>query len=278
MSTSIRPSDYPDFEEPPVVETVLSVQFGPLTEMRTAHLGLLWEKYRPTFSKTEERPTLGQVFEQFPETPRTRLGLELQSYENPPVPRLWFITTKGNEMIQVQPDRFIKNWRKEGEGETYPRYERIRASFERDFKVFQEFVTKNQLGTPRINQCEVTYVNHILSGQGWDSFADVDKVFNVWKSPVDPIPGNAEDLRAHARFVIPADDGTPVGRLHAEIQPAFRASDNKAMYVFQLTARGQAGESFEFLDLGRKWIVKSFAALTTPQMHRVWKRKDYARS
>ena len=45
------------------------------------------------------------------------------------------------------------------------------------------------------------------------------------------------------------------------------------MYVFQLTARGQAGESFEFLDLGRKWIVKSFAALTTPQMHRVWKRK-----
>jgi uncharacterized protein (TIGR04255 family) len=124
MSTSIRPSDLPDFDEPPVVEAVLSVQFEPLTEMRTAHLGLLWKKYRLNFPKTEERPALGQVFEQFPETPRTRLGLELQTYENQPVPRLWFITTQGNEMIQVQPDRFIKNWRKEGESETYPRYEK----------------------------------------------------------------------------------------------------------------------------------------------------------
>jgi len=273
MSDTIRPSDLPDFDEPPVVETVLSVQFGPLIEMRTAHLGLLWEKYRLNFPKTEERPSLSPVFEQFPEAPRTRLGLELQTYENPPVPRLWFITIQGNEMIQVQPDRFIKNWRKEGEGETYPRYEKNKASFERDFAAFHEFVTENHLGTPRVNQCEVTYVNHILAGRGWDSFGDIDKVFRFWKSPVDRIPGNTEDLRAYARFVIPDDEGTPVGRLHVEIQPAFRPADNKAMYVFHLTARGQVGESFEFFDLGRQWIVKSFAALTTPQMHEVWKRK-----
>jgi uncharacterized protein (TIGR04255 family) len=274
MSTSTRPSDFPDFDEPPVVETVLSVQFEPLIEMRTAHLGLLWEKYRPNFPKTEERPGLGPVFEQFPEAPRTRLGLELQTYENPPVPRLWFITTQGNEMIQVQPDRFIRNWRKEGEGETYPRYEKNKASFERDFAAFREFVAEYHLGTPRVNQCEVTYVNHILSGQGWDSFGDVDKVFSFWRPPVDRIPGNAEDLRAYTRFVIPGDGATPAGRLHVEIQPAFRPSDNKAMYVFHLTARGQVGESFEFFDLGREWIVKSFAALTTPRMHEVWKRKD----
>lgn len=273
MNDSIRPPDLPDFEEPPVVETVLSVQFEPLTEMRTAHLGLLWEKFRAGFPKTEERPTLERVFEHFPEAPRVRLGLELQTYESPPVPRLWFVTTQGNEMIQVQPDRFIKNWRKEGEGERYPRYEKNKASFERDLAVFQEFVTANSLGKLRINQCEVTYVNHILPGQGWDGFGDVDKVFISWKSPVDRIPGNTEDLRAHARWVIPGDDGMPVGRLHVEIQPAFRASDNKAMYVFHLTARGQAGESFEFFDLGRRWIVKSFAALTTPHMHKVWKRK-----
>jgi uncharacterized protein (TIGR04255 family) len=273
MNTSIRPSDLPDFDEPPVVETALSVQFEPLSEMRTAHLGLLWERYRSNFSKTEERPTLGRVLEQFPETPRTRLGLELQTYENPPVPRLWFITSRGNEMIQVQPDRFIKNWRKEGDGETYPRYEKNKQSFERDFAAFQEFVAEHRLGTPRINQCEVTYVNHIVSGQGWDGFGDADKVFSFWKSPVERIPGNAEDIHTHTRFVIPGDDGTPVGRLHVEAQPAFRASDNKAMYVFHLTARGQVGESSEFLDLGRRWIVKSFAALTTPRMHEVWKRK-----
>jgi uncharacterized protein (TIGR04255 family) len=273
MITSIRPADLPDFDDPPVVETVLSVQFEPLTEMRTAHLGLLWERFRAEFPKTEERPTLDRVFEQFPEAPRSRLGLELQTYENPPVPRLWFIAAQGNEMIQVQPDRFIKNWRKEGEGETYPRYERNKASFERDFAAFREFVTVHHLGRPLVNQCEVTYVNHILSGQGWNSFGDVDRVFSSWKSPVDQIPGNAEDVRMHARFVIPGNDGTPVGRLHTEIQPAFRASDSKPMYVFRLTARGQLGESFEFFDLGRRWIVKSFAALTSPRMHEIWGRK-----
>lgn len=134
-------------------------------------------------------------------------------------------------------------------------------------------MTANRLGTLRVDQCEVTYVNHILSGGGWDGFGDVDKVFSFWKSPTGRIPGNSADLNAHARFVIPAGDGTPAGRLHVEIQPAFRASDHKAMYVFHLTARGQVGEGFDFFDLGRRWIVESFAALTTPQMHEVWKRK-----
>jgi hypothetical protein len=185
-----------------------------------------------------------------------------------------FVTDKGNEMIQVQPDRFIRNWRREGVGETYPRYERNKASFEHDFAAFQEFVTANHLGNVRIDQCEVTYVNHILSGVGWSDFDELEKIFTFWKNPVDPIPGSSADLGAHARFVIPADDGTPVGRLHVEIQPAFRATDYKAMYVFHLTARGQLGKGFDFFDLGRRWIVKSFAALTTPQMHEVWKRKE----
>lgn len=48
--------DLPDFDTPPVVETVLSVQFEPLPLVRPAHLGLLWNEYRSSFPKTEERP------------------------------------------------------------------------------------------------------------------------------------------------------------------------------------------------------------------------------
>jgi hypothetical protein len=76
------------------------------------------------------------------------------------------------------------------------------------------------------------------------------------------------------RFTIPDAEGKPVGRLHVDVQPAFRTSDSRPMYVFHLTARGQVGKSSEFFDVGRRWIVKSFAALTTPRMHEVWKRKD----
>ena len=74
--------------------------------------------------------------------------------------------------------------------------------------------------------------------------------------------------------MIPGVGGRPVGRLHVDVQRALQTSDNKPMYVFQLTARGQVGDSFEFFDLGREWIVRSFAVLTTPHMHAVWKRVD----
>ena len=52
-------------------------------------------------------------------------------------------------MIQVQNDRFIKNWRKEGESHLYPHYNKtIRPHFDRDYGIFLAFLKKNQLGTP----------------------------------------------------------------------------------------------------------------------------------
>ena len=52
---------------PPIVETVLSVQFEPLAGLHTAHLGLLWEKFRRDFPRSEEQPPIDQMIEQFPE-------------------------------------------------------------------------------------------------------------------------------------------------------------------------------------------------------------------
>jgi uncharacterized protein (TIGR04255 family) len=272
-----RPADLPDFDNPPVVETVLSAQFESIAGLHTAHLGLLWGEFRAKFPNCEERPPLDQIIEQFPETPRARVGLQLQALENLPVPRLCFLNQRGNEMIQVQANRFIKNWRKEGEGEQYPHYdETIKPMFERDFATFVAFLKKHQFEAPAIDQCEVTYVNHILSGSGdgWETFGDFDEIFNFSNTPRVDVPGRVEDLRIHARFAIPDDRGEPIGRLHVDIQPAFRTSDNRPMYVFHLTARGQMGSGFEFLDVGRRWIVKSFTALTTPKMHRIWRRKS----
>lgn len=274
MLTS-RPADLPDFEDPPVVETVLSVQFESIEGLHAAHLGVLWQDFKATFPRSDERAPLDQIVEQFPETPRVRVGFQLQTSENMPVPRLCFLNEQGNQMIQVQRDRFIKNWRKEGEREEYPHYdETIKPMFERDFETFEKFLERNKFESPSINQCEVTYVNHILSGEGWETFRDFDEIFNIWNPPRADVPGRVEDLRVHARFTIPGASGDAIGRLHVDIQPAFRVSDNKPMYVFHLTARGHVGIGFEFFDIGRRWIVKSFASLTTPKMHRIWRKKD----
>ena len=274
-----RPEHLPDFDDPPVVETVLSVQFEPLPLVQTAHLGLLWDEYRAFFPKSEDRPALEPVIEQFPESPVGRVGLKFQAFENPPVPRIWFTKDRGSEMIQVQNDRFIKNWRKDGEGDQYPHYdETIRPNFDRDYAIFLNFLQKNDLGVPHVNQCEVTYVNHILAGEGWERYGDVEKIFTFWQSPEVIPPGPAEDLRLHARFVIPGKDRKPVGRLHVDVQPAVRTSDNRPMYVLHLTARGQVGEGVDFFDIGREWIVTTFKSLTTSSMHNIWRIKNHAGS
>ncbi len=269
-----RPGDLPDFGNPPVVETVLSVQFEPLSQMRAAHFGLFWGQIRGRYPKTEERPSFDSAIERFPEPARRRLGLQFPVLEVPPLPRFWFIHGNENELIQLHPDRFIKNWRKSGEGDAYPRYEKVRDWFEQDFREFQGFVKKEKLGSIEVNQCEVTYVNHIVAGEGWGGHEDLDKVFTVWRHPAATIPGKAEDAVFHARFPIRDGSGHPVGRLHTDVQAALRNSDGKPMFVFNLTARGYLGRSTEFLDLGREWIVRSFAEMTTKEMHRVWERRQ----
>jgi uncharacterized protein (TIGR04255 family) len=268
-----RPADLPDFSNPPVVETVFSVQFDRLSAFRTAHFGLYWSEVRNRFPTTEEHGEIPAVVERSPEQLPPAVGIQFQALETPPTPRFWFIDKRRAELLQVQKDRFVKNWRKAGEGDLYPRYEQVRAGFDIDFNDFTQFVSRNQLGTIRINQCEVTYINHIVAGAGWETHADVDKVLNVWAQPTSAYPGRAQDMTFHARFPMLDQDGQFVGRLNVSFRPVNRISDGAPMFLLELTARGQLGEGTEFFDLGREWIVRSFAELTTPAMHEIWGRR-----
>ncbi len=270
---SERPSDLPEFDNPPVVETVLSAQFEPLAQVRTAHFGLFWNEIKDRFPKTEERPPLEPAFEVFPEPARPPLGLRLEAYESPPIPRFLFTNESGTELVQLQPDRFIRNWRKVGQGDQYPRYEKLRARFQEDFVLFKRFVTTQGVGSIKVNQCEVTYINHIISGEGWHTYQEVDKIFNVWRQLEGRYPGPAQTLMFHARFVIAQGDGKPIGRLHADLKSAVRTQDRRPMFVLDLTARGLLGGDLDFLDTGREWVVRSFTAITTSEMHTIWKRR-----
>ena len=182
---------------------------------------------------------------------------------------MWFVNEPGTEMIQLQVDRFIKNWRKAGQGDVYPRYELVvKPSFERDLKEFEEFVKAESLGAIQVNQCEVTYVNHIVAGDVWTDWPEAAKIFSF----LGGLPAGLEDGSFVLRFPI-SRKGEQVGRLIVEIQPALRATDEKPMYVMNLTARGQVGAGTDFLDIGRRAVVMAFAELTTPAMHAAWGRR-----
>jgi hypothetical protein len=135
------------------------------------------------------------------------------------------------------------------------------------------------LGEVSLNQCEVTYVNHVVSGQSWQELGELGEVLTVFSPRYsEAFLGEPEDVRMFMRYIIPDAEGRPAGRLHVAVEPAYRVSDDLPMYVVTLTARGRPlgegiGGAMQFLDRGRQWVVRGFASLTTPEMHVAWRRQ-----
>ncbi len=73
-----RPSDLPDFAKPPVVEVVLALQFRSLSSLTTAHVGLLWQRYRERLPLIEEHAPLRHTSETFgrPSPPQVEVTFE----------------------------------------------------------------------------------------------------------------------------------------------------------------------------------------------------------
>ena len=124
-----RPADLPDYKRPPLVEVALAVQFAELQGYRTIHAGLLWaETFRKAYPRVIEQPQLDPIFEVF--GPHARAAQwQIRQMPGPPVPRLWFMNEQETELVQIQANWFARNWRKVGEGEDYPRYEKLRERF-----------------------------------------------------------------------------------------------------------------------------------------------------
>jgi uncharacterized protein (TIGR04255 family) len=271
---------FPNFEKPPVIEVVLSAQFVPVDGLTAAHLGLLWTRFRKDFPAIEQHGPVEHAVESFGQMVPLKPSIMLQLVDSPPTPRCWFKNDSGTELIQVQVDRFMHNWRKTGEGDQYPRYEHIRKRFGEELRQFESFINEEKLGRLVPDQCEVTYINHIASGEGWQNVGELGNILNFWKGETtEGGLSEPEEIKVTQKYVISDSAGKPAGRLHVDVQSAFRASDRHRLYVLTLTARTKPVEStidgvLGGLDLGRENIVKSFVALTTLEIRKVWVQKD----
>jgi uncharacterized protein (TIGR04255 family) len=101
--------------------------------MRSVHFGLFWQRVKDEFPNTEEHPALTPVLEQAGEPVPQAVQLRFETQEPLPLPRFWLLNSGGAEMMQIQNDRFIKNWRKGAANAEYPHYTPvIKPAFERD--------------------------------------------------------------------------------------------------------------------------------------------------
>lgn len=279
-----RPTDLPDFDYPPVVEVYLSLQFEPIRGFDAGHQNACWEELRAEFPKAKHQPPLAHELEHFgglPEGPAfAQIQFQLRVPEMPV--RLALTSSDDARLVQIQADRFVHNWRKAAPDASYPRYEVIRERFEKHFMAFARILGTHGLGEPKIDQCEVSYINQIPATEGNGGFAGAARVFRQLQQASEAVSlPPLEDVGVRARYTLRDANGEPLGRLHTLMQPTTVTGAEDRKFLFTLLVRGRPNQptldsALEFCDLGRITIVRAFDALTTPEMHKLWGRRDAA--
>jgi uncharacterized protein (TIGR04255 family) len=262
----------PNFDSPPVVETVLGVQFAPLKNFSVAHAGIFWkERLSESWTKfNDEHPILDQ-FEKFEDGGTWRpLGIQLGPADK--TFRVQIIERDDERMIQLQNSRFVYNWRKRT-GE-YPSYEKLKPEFQERFGEFRQFVSQTDLGPLDLNQWEVTYVNHIPKQGLWSTISDWPEVFPGILGRASKFGASLDSFSTQWRAVL----GESKGRLYATVRHIrVDGTDGEEMIDLTFVARGPVDPSVEEdlergFELGHSVIVKTLAELTSEKAHKFWRR------
>ncbi|MEE9472893.1 MAG: TIGR04255 family protein [Acidimicrobiia bacterium] len=265
------------FDHPPVVETVMSVQFAPLPNFSSPYAGWYWNQcLDEDWVKTEQASPLLDQFERFGSAANwTPVGAKFVVQSGIEPVRVQIVRRDEERMIQLQHNRFIYNWRKRGD--TYPSYEILRPEFDDQFEQFSRFVKDAGLGELEPNQWEMTYVNHIESGTLWQAPTDWSNVLPGFYAPARGVSGQQfESFGGEWHLVVAPNRG----RLHVNVRHGrVGKPDGPEALVVQLTARGPIDESKGWtlhtgFELGHKVIVRSFLALTSKTAQEHWGRRS----
>src|SRR5262245_31566911 len=265
-------STNPVFDNPPVVETVLGVQFARLQGLTSGHLGWFWKAYLDaSWEKVVDAYALPDVSENF-ETPVGGIGIQLGPV---PLPQRFQISQPNTgRMIQVQPTRFHYNWnRVDGD---YPHYKSVREEFERHFGAFCRFSQEAGLGTIRQNQWELAYIDSIPRGSLWDTIADWHGVLpGLFARPQAVAGVGLESFGGEWHFEIQPRKG----RVHVSAQLARVGEDPEPVLLLQTTARGPIGEGGaadlgEGLELGHQAALDIFLSITSDKAQKAWGRRS----
>jgi uncharacterized protein (TIGR04255 family) len=262
----------PVFDNPPVVETVLGVQFAPLQGMTSGHLGWFWKGFLDvSWEKVVDAYALPDMSENF-ETPIGGLGIQVGPV---PLPQRFQISQPNTgRMIQVQPTRFHYNWNRVG-GD-YPHYKSVREEFDRYFGAFCHFTQEAGFGAIRQNQWELTYIDSIPKGSLWETVADWHEVLpGLFSRPPAVEDVGFESFGGEWHFEIRPRKG----RVHVSVQLARVGSEPEPVLLLQTTARGPIGNGAAVdvgagLELGHRAALDVFLAITSEKAKEAWRRRS----
>ena len=269
-------SNLSEFDHPPLIETVLGIEFPPIAGWGIVHFGLFWQTIRGDYPRWEVQPAIPPTSDATLENRGAVPSIILQLGSPPPL-RCWFIDDSGTRLIQVQADRLIANWRRGGKAgdSAYPRYEQILSGLEKAWSCFETFLDSEQLPRPKPIRFELSYINHLVRGEEWQSLDELPLIFRGLRE-LDLSAGSKspKELDFHAAYPSANEQDS----LHVSIKNVFRLVDAREALQFALSIRGSSDttstiDPSAWLDRAHDQIVKAFTALTTDAMHQRWGRQ-----
>lgn len=259
----------PTFAHPPLVEVALGIEFVPLAEFGAIHMARLSERWREQFPHVQEHAPL---------PPNPPIGLTdqfnggLVVNMGAPGIRLWLLNDNQDQLVQVQRDRLVLNWRASGDVSPYPRYhEALRPIFTRQYDEFVAFLDESGLVKPRPLSVEVTYVN-MIPASSVDVPSDLSSILRSQSPFIDGL-GVPQTSRLQHQWVRTDKDGQ-VSVLRLDVDAPAQAGT----VGLNLTARSPVAEPtstasvLQSMDLCHDEIVAAFVGLTEADRQAEWGR------
>lgn len=276
---ALWPVPLPDFDRPPLIETVMAVHFSPVPALDSVAVLDFWRTHLlDAYPSAEERerhvPTIESFDRPAPRVPR------LEFRRGPHSPLYWLHGSTGEVLLQVQNDWLAFNWRKPGKDADYRHYEYGEERFRRAYEQLSTHV--NSISGEALDpaQIEISYINEIRAADGgWSTHDELHRVFVRAGEAADGHLPRAEAQAMMLQFIAQDDDGKPFGRLHVAAEAGFAHDTGEPLFALTLTFKAKPLGTdlpgvLRALDYGHDWIVGGFAELTTPAMHEIWGMKE----
>lgn len=253
------------FQRPPVIEVVSGITFEPIRNLRAPHFGLFWSTILGDYPECQHAAPLG-------------LDADLPDIDGwgLPLPRVWLIHRSKAQLIQLQRDRFYYNWREGPERAEYTGYSEIYKQFWLAWMEYVKFLNKHGFPHPAIQGCELTYVNHLPKGEGWESVSEIGRVLATtsWTQGTERFLPEPKGFVWSANFELP----DKLGRLNVKLSQGVRRKDGRDVLVLELSASGLGEDKSDnginrWFSVAHEWIVRGFADLTTKDAHSMWGRE-----
>ena len=258
----------PKFEKPPVIEVAFAVTFRTPKPLQTIHLGLFWKTIQERFPNFSDHPPTQGVVETAPSAvPGPQVQFTIGQLQ--PLRRIMLASDKENNLLQLQQDRLIFNWKRSPSDSGCPDYASAYADFDGLLNRFEQFLKTENIGDLTYIQYELQYVNLIGQESGLNVVDEasvfVDHTRDTSRKRFLPPPMG---YTWSTSYPLPEDSG----RLHMMAQAVLVPPKMERHIRYDIVARGipSSGKDTSrshWFTTAHDWITNGFEDATSTKLH-----------